>query len=323
MFISYLALLSALSLSAVSGYFSVVGLTTLFAGAIWEVAVMASVLEVAKLVTASWLYRNWHLTSKIMKAYLSVCVFVLVIITSLGVFGLLSKAHIDQQLKSNTGTAEQIAVLQSKLDLETSKIKDVEEQINQIDNAINKLTEKGQASTSLNAVNSQRRNKVELIKQKTEINSQIAQIRIEKSKLESEQKKIEAEIGPLKYIAEMIYGEENAKTHFDSAVRLIIIILVIVFDPLAVILLIAANSSLYKKREPVLEPQYVPMTKEEHDMMTKLKKKINRETEKLKNLVDKKQKEVIINNDEEEGGDGWLSSSIKMVKVDPNDIAKM
>lgn len=321
MFISYLALFTALSLSAVSGYFSIIGLTTLFAGATVQVAIMASVLEVAKLVTASWLYRNWHLTSSVMKAYLSVCVFVLVIITSLGVFGLLSKAHIDQQLKANTGTAEQITILKSKLDLETSKLEDVEQQISQIDNAINKLTEKGQASTSLNAVNSQRRNKNELIKQKNEINSQIAQIRVEKAKLESEQMKIEAEIGPLKYIAEMIYGEEDAKTHFDSAVRLIIVILVIVFDPLAVILLIAANSSLYRKKEPELEPQYVPMTKEEHDLMTKMKKRINRETEKLKNLVDKKQKEVTMNNEEE--GEGWLSSSIKMVKVDPNDIAKM
>lgn len=258
MFISLLALVAAIVLSFVSGYFSIIGLTTLFAGAFWPVVIMGSSLEFAKLVTASWLYRNWAQCSTFLKAYLTTAVCILILITSMGVFGFLSKAHIEQQLRLSTGVQDQIEILDSKIDFSQQTIDDYDKQIEQIDTAIKKFTELNQVSKSLKAVEDQRANRQSLIQLKDNEIQTISGLKTEKIKLESELKKQQAEVGPLKFIAELIYGQENAESHFDSAVRAVIVILVVVFDPLAVILLIAANQGLTNTRKPVTIPESIP-----------------------------------------------------------------
>jgi hypothetical protein len=241
--INFLALLSALAISVVAGYFSIIGLTVIFAGAFWPVIIMGSVLEVGKLVTASWLYRNWHLTSGFIKAYLTAAVALLMLITSMGIFGFLSKAHIEQQLLMSTGDAEQVEILDSKIQYQQEQIDDVDKQVAQIDGNIAKMTEKGQTKSSLQAIKQQKTVRDELISKKDVLIEEMSQLKTEKITAESRVKKLEAEVGPLKYIAALIYDEADTNT-LEKAVRLVIILLVLVFDPLAVVLLIAANIGL-------------------------------------------------------------------------------
>jgi hypothetical protein len=260
MFISLLALLAAIILSFVSGYFSIIGLTTLFAGAFWPIVIMGTSLEFAKLVTASWLYRNWVDCSAFLKTYLTSAVIILIVITSMGVFGFLSKAHIEQQLKMSTGVQDQIEILDSKITFAQQNIADTDVQLGQIDNAIAKLNDKGQAKSSLQAMSQQKKSREELVSKKEQQINVLSDLKMQKIKLDSELKIQQAEVGPLKFIAELIYGQDNAQSHFDSAVRAVIIILVVVFDPLAVILLIAANQGLTnttkRSKIPLSKPDY-------------------------------------------------------------------
>lgn len=258
MFISLLALLAAVILSCVSGYFSIIGLTTLFAGAFWPIVVMGTSLEFAKLVTASWLYRNWSACSTFLKSYLTAAVCILIVITSMGVFGFLSKAHIEQQLKLSTGIQDQVEILDSKIQFSQQNIDDYDKQLKQIDDAIAKLVEKGQAKSSLQAIEQQKKSRNEILSKKEKVIKEFSDLKTQKIQLDSELKKQQAEVGPLKFVAELIYGQENAQSHFDSAVRAVIIILVVVFDPLAVVLLIAANQGLTNSIKPVNIPESIP-----------------------------------------------------------------
>ena len=245
--INYIALLVALSLSVVSGYYSIVGLATIFSSAFYAVVFMGCVLEAGKLVTASWLYNNWSIAPRILKYYLTFAVIILMFITSMGIFGFLSKAHIDQTVTLNTGTSDQIKIIVSKINNEKDSIADLDKQIKQIDDAINKLTERGQASSSLSAADRQRKNRNDLLKKKEENVKNLSALTADKIKYESEFRRAEAEVGPIKYIADLIYGEADTG-QLEKAVRLVIIILVFVFDPLAVILLIAANVGIMHRR---------------------------------------------------------------------------
>ena len=139
MFIAILTLLSALSISGVAIFYSVIGLATIFPGAFWPVVIMGSVLEVGKLVTASWLYRNWRQTRFLLKTYLTIAVVVLSLITSMGIFGFLSKAHLEQNLAENTVT-QRIEIINSKITSEETYIK---RQLKIIERAENTLSNTG------------------------------------------------------------------------------------------------------------------------------------------------------------------------------------
>jgi hypothetical protein len=247
--INYLALVVALSVSAVSGYYSIIGLTAIFSASFWSIVIMGCVLEAGKLVTASWLYRNWKDTSLAIRTYLTAAVVVLMFITSMGIFGFLSKAHIDQGLSLTTGNADKIEIINNKIEVEQRAINDIDTQVEQIDKAISKMIEKGQAQSSLNAADKQRKLRNELILQKNTHIEALSKLREEKVPLESSIKKIEAEVGPIKYIAQLVF-ENSSSDNLERAVRGVILLLVVVFDPLAVVLLIAANSGMIKEEKP-------------------------------------------------------------------------
>lgn len=251
--INYLALVAALALSAVSGFYSVIGLTAIFASAFWPIIFMGSVLEVSKLVTASWLYNNWNVAPRFLRYYLTFAVLILMFITSMGIFGFLSRAHIEQSLNINTGATEQIQILNDKIAFQRQSIEDVDKQIQQIDAAISKMTERGQAANSLRAADQQRKNREVLVNKKEQYVQDISKLNEERIRLESSVKKLEAEVGPLKYIAELIYDNAD-QNQLEKAVRLVILLIVFIFDPLAVILLIAANVGL-KERKRLLKIQ--------------------------------------------------------------------
>ena len=241
MILALLTLFTALTISAVAAYYSIVGLIAIFSAAVIPIAVMGIVLEVGKLVTASWLYQNWKTVPKLLKGYLSFAVVVLMFITSLGIFGFLSKAHIAQTTLASDNTLE-IELIQSSIQRELTDISRAEKQLNLLDNALERYTELGAITKGLTARKEQEEERNDLTQTITDATETIATLTKNKSTLHKVQNAIEAEVGPIRYIAELIYGESTQEV-LESAVRGVIILLVLVFDPLAVLLLIAANMS--------------------------------------------------------------------------------
>ena len=249
--VNYLVLLTALSLSGVSAYYSIIGLTAIFAGSFLPVVIMGTTLEIAKIISTSWLYRNWKTCPFLLKSYLTFAIIILMLISSMGIFGFLSKAHIEQNLQISTGDADQILIVQTKISNEQSTIDDLNKQISQIDSAVTKMTDKGQAQSSLQAADKQRKLRDDLTKQKTQHVEILSNLKTEKVKLDSSIKKTEAEVGPIKYIAAAIYGSSGPDT-LELAVRWVILLLVVVFDPLAVVLLLAANHGITSNKKKLL-----------------------------------------------------------------------
>ena len=248
MFLTLITFISAISISLIAAGYSILGLATLFAGAYVPIIAMGSALEVGKLVAASWLYHNWRKNiPKSLKAYLFTSIIVLIFITSVGIFGFLSKAHLDQ-VKPTAGNTEQIALIDKKIKQEEKIIERAEKTLAQLDKALDVYIDKEYVSRGLKERNKQKEERDLLNKSIDEAMEKIANLNNSKSSINIEQLKLEADVGPLKYVAELIYGD-NAKDHFDSAVRIIILILIFVFDPLAVLLLIAANISLNQWRD--------------------------------------------------------------------------
>lgn len=243
MFLTLLTFLSAISISIIAAGYSIIGLATLFAGAVVPIIAMGTALEVGKLVAASWLYNNWRSdVPKLLKTYLFTAIIVLVLITSMGIFGFLSKAHLDQ-VKPTTGNTLNIQVIDKQINQQQVIIDRAEKTLNSLDKALDKYIDMEYVTRGLKERAKQKEERDQLNKTINEATARIVELNKNKSQIELEQIKIEAEVGPLKYVAELIYGDD-AKSHFDEAVRLVILILIFVFDPLAVLLLIAANISL-------------------------------------------------------------------------------
>jgi len=252
MILAYLLLLTGLTISAVAIYYSVIGLTAIFSAAAIPIIIMGSALEVGKLVCASWLKSNWDRAPGFMKYYMTTAVVVLMLITSMGIFGFLSKAHNDQNLVSGD--------VQSKLAIYDEKIKTAKEnievdrkQIKQMDDAVDQIMgrstdEKG--ADKANAVRkSQQKDRQALAKDIEANQKTISQLNDEAAPIRAENRKVEAEVGPIKYIAAFIYGANPDSSILERAVTWIIILIVIVFDPLAVIMLLASQMTFGWNRE--------------------------------------------------------------------------
>jgi hypothetical protein len=262
MFAIGITLLTALLLSAVAAYFSIVGLMAIFASAAIPIAVMGGTLELAKVVSASWVYRNWKTAPALIRYYLTIAIFVLSIITSLGIFGYLSKAHLDQAIPSGDIAAklalvdEKIKVEKDNIDVSRKAIKQMDESVDQV--MARSTDEKGaDKASSLRKAQQKERNR--LLNEIETYNKRVATLNEERAPIASEIRKVEAEVGPIKYIAALIYDTQNTDT-LEKAVRWVIIALVFVFDPLAILLLIAANISI-KQRNKKPEPEpIIPVT---------------------------------------------------------------
>ena len=271
--------ISAISISIIAAGYSIMGLATLFAGAVIPIIAMGSALEVGKLVAASWLYNNWRnpLVPKSIKAYLTGAVIVLIFITSMGIFGFLSKAHLDQVQPVSSNNIK-IELIDKQITQQQIIIDRSQKTLDQLDKALDKYIDMEYVTRGLKERKKQEDERNLLTTTINEASDKIAALTLKKSELALEQDKIEAEVGPIKYIAELIYGDE-AKDHFDKAVRWVIIVLIFVFDPLAVLLLIAANISLRTRKEAkeeVANTKKVNLTKElqkEKAKSAKLRKK--------------------------------------------------
>ncbi len=247
MILGVLTLFTALAISAVAAYYSIIGLIAIFSAAVIPIAVMGVVLELGKLVTASWLYHYWKKVPKLLKTYLISAVVILMFITSMGIFGFLSKAHIEQTTITSDKSLE-ISSVQSEIERHKKDIFRAEQSLQLLDNALKKYTDLGAVTKGLNARKEQQGERDELNESIQSATDKIATLTKKQFRLKKEQLQIESEVGPIKYIAELIYGE-STQSVIEDAVRWVIIIIVFVFDPLAVLLLISANITLKEERK--------------------------------------------------------------------------
>ena len=247
MVLALVTLITALGISAVAAFYSIVGLMAIFSASALSIAVMGIVLEIGKLITASWLYQNWKRVPFLLKSYLTIAVVILMFITSMGIFGYLSKAHIDQ----GSGTSElyvKVERLDNRIASERKIIKRAETQLSALDSALDKYLELGAVSKGLQKREDQEEERNSLTNIINKSQGKIDKLLDEKSEYKLQINSFEVEVGPLKYISALVYGDE-ALDYIDTAVRAVILILVFVFDPLAVLLIIAANISFAEYNE--------------------------------------------------------------------------
>jgi len=380
MFIAILTLISALSISAIAAFYSIVGLATIFPGAYWPVIAMGSALEVGKLVCASWLYRNWNNTNRALRGYLFSAVIVLCLITSMGIFGFLSKAHLETNFQSSNNS-QQISIINSQIKAEQDvierqqevikrnsgagggsgeRVAQLKDRLKQLDREVEAYTSQGATSTIFNdkvakGIELKNQQKTERdsidreIRQLTTANQgnnsaaeaqiarsqqRIQQLINQRAPLQSAQIKIDAEIGPIKYIGALAVDVGLAKeVDVEAAVRWVIIIIIFVFDPLAVLMLVAANQSLMQRfptltikpreiidlEKPDLDPPPAPEPK--NNIMDDIKKKYETQLkewqEKLARFNEKvpapaaKEIEIVPIKTEEKKADDTVSYVIK------------
>lgn len=252
MFLSYLMLLVALCLSAVAAFYSIVGLTAIFAAAVIPITIMGSILEIAKITVTIWLHEYWPLVKRAMKWYLVPAVFVLMVLTSMGIFGFLSKAHLDQSVPAGDITA-QVAIYDEKIKSERDTIEAAKTALRQMDAQVDQMlgrTSDDRGAERAVAIRRQQATERKRLQQDiANAQAQITKLNQERAPIASQARKVEAEVGPIKYVAALIYGDNPDSTLLERAVRWVIILIVAVFDPLAIMMLLAATESLKWERE--------------------------------------------------------------------------
>ena len=266
MIFAILLALSGLTLSAVAIYYSVIGLTAVFAAAFWPVVIMGTTLEISKLVAASWLKAYWTKIPLGMKVYMSTAVIVLMIITSMGIFGFLSKAHLDQNIVSGD-VQSKIVLVDEKIKIERENIANAQQVIKQMDAAVTGVIATGDqtvtlrdgstrvnsaAERSLQIRRSQAKDRAALTKQIEESQTRIITLQEEVAPIRAEMRQVEAKVGPIKYIAALIYGDNPDANILEKAVTWVIMIIVFVFDPLAILMLLGAQMTYKWHREKEL-----------------------------------------------------------------------
>ena len=275
-FLAYLALFSGLFLSLVAEYYSILGLTAIFSAAVIPVVIMGIALGLGKISATLWLKQNWAIAPWTMRGYLFTAITILMVITSMGIFGFLSKAHSDQSLVSGD-VQSKIAIYDEKIKTARENIEANRKQLKQMDEAVDQVMgrssdEKG-ADKAVSIRKAQSRDRSALAKD-TEANQKlIATLNDQAAPIRAEVRKVEAEVGPIKYIAAFIYGETNEGL-LEKAVTWVIIILIVVFDPMAVILLLASQVSFQNFRErenskPDYEPDDEPLTDQQIEQIKK------------------------------------------------------
>lgn len=247
----YLTFLSALLLSGIAAYYSIIGLASIFVGAFWPVVFMGSSLEFAKVVTTSWLYRNWRKIPFLLKTYLTVAVVILMLITSMGIFGYLSKSHLEQSTMIGP-IADKVAMYDEKIRTLKENIDANKLAIKQLDAAVDQVMARTEdskgAERSVQIRRAQQKERSRLNDEIAWSQKEIVKVTEEKAPIQNELRKSESDFGPIKYVAELIYGSSD-RDIIDKAVRLVIILIMLVFDPLAVLLLIAGNMTMKEQEE--------------------------------------------------------------------------
>jgi hypothetical protein len=268
-------LATALLLSLVAAYYSVAGLTAIFSAAAIPVIIMGGSLELGKIVATVWLHNNWKRAGWAFKAYLIPAVAFLMLLTSMGIFGYLSKAHSDQSLVSGDSMSkvaiydEKIKIAKETIDVNRKALKQMDEAVDQV---MGRSTSETGADKSVALRRNQQKERGRLLAEIQAEQKTIITLNEERAPLAAEFRQIEAEVGPVKYIAALVYGDNPDANVLEKAVRLVIIMIVLVFDPLALTLILAANKQFEWARqgrggfvhdEPAYPPDDGPLTDEQ------------------------------------------------------------
>jgi hypothetical protein len=250
-FLAYLALFSGLFLSLVAEYYSILGLTAIFSAAVIPVVIMGIALGLGKIAATLWLKQNWSIAPWSMRIYLFTAIIVLMIVTSMGIFGFLSKAHSDQSLVSGDVLAK-ISIYDEKIKTEKENIETNRKALKQMDEAVDQVMGRSSSETGADKAvairRSQQKERGRLQQDIAQSQQTIAALNEQRAPIAAEVRKVEAEVGPIKYIAAFVYGDTD-QTILEKAVTWVIVILIVVFDPMAVILLLASQISFQNFRE--------------------------------------------------------------------------
>ena len=245
--LSILTFITSLAIAAVAAWYSIIGLTTIFSAAVVPIIIMGVVLEIGKLVAAAWVYQNWKETNVLLKSYLVSAIVVLMLITSMGIYGFLSKSHIDAGINT-TEISVKLERLDNRINGEQRQIDRAEKTLKQLDDRLEKMNEGWFITRGIQQREKEQEERQQLNNIIKKSESEIDKLLDKKSEYQLEVKNFEVEVGPIKYIAALVYGDE-AKNYLDNTVRYVILLLIFVFDPLAVLLLISANQSYRKELE--------------------------------------------------------------------------
>ena len=252
----YLLLGNAIALSVIAEFYAIMGLMAIFSGSPIAIAIMGGVLGLSKIVVTSWLYRNWNQTTLLLKSYFSIAICVLMLLTSMGIFGYLSKAHLDQGVVSGD-VAAAVSLIDEKINIQKENINAARKTISQLDSqvdaALSRSTDTAGADRSSSIRRSQARERTRLIEEISTGQKEIAKLNEERAPIAVELRKAEAEVGPIKYIAAFIYEDSTNQNSLEKAVRWLIVLIVLVFDPLAVLMFIAVNQTLMRQKPQLKE----------------------------------------------------------------------
>jgi hypothetical protein len=271
MFFSYFTLFVALSVSAIAAWYSIIGLTAIFAAAVVPIIIMGGALEVAKITATVWLHQYWDRARWLMKLYLTAAVIILMIITSMGIFGFLSRAHIEQSAPIGDSVA-QIEIIDERIAIEQEVIEQYRRDLTILNQQIERFSELGAVTRGVNARAAQQEERQAIFDRIESSQQTITDLRQQRAPFAADVRKIETEVGPIKYIAALIYGDNPDQNLLEKAVRWVIILLVVVFDPLAIMLVLAGVESIKWNREkravvapptPAYEPDDGPLTDEQ------------------------------------------------------------
>lgn len=267
-----ITLISALAISGIAAFYSVIGLMQIFVGSAVAIAVMGAALEFGKVVSAAWLHNNWHREGyRILRYYLVGAVVALMFITSMGIFAFLSKAHSEVSAETRDVVA-QVEVINERISYLDSEKERSEQALGLLDAAIDEYIELGYVTRGLDARREQAEEREYLNSEIRRIESDQAVLRDQRFDLEQTNRNYQAEVAPVYYIAGLIYGNSDEET-LDKAVRLVIIIIIFVFDPLAILLLIASQASFKFARGGATGKS---LSKEEKDILDKKRRIIQR-----------------------------------------------
>lgn len=298
--------ITAIALSACAAYYSVMGLLAIFAAAVIPIFIMGSLLEAAKLVVASWLYRSWKEIPILMKSYFTSALVILMILTSMGIFGYLSKAHLDQAVPTGD-VMSKVSILDEKIKTEKENIDVARKQIKQLDEQVDQTIGRSADSQgverSLQIRRGQQKERATLLAEIGSAQTRLARLNEERAPIAAEARKVEAEVGPIKYIAALIYDDAAGEDVLEKAVRWVIIMIVLVFDPLAVLLLVAANWQMKREQQdlamkvfagnPEIKPAPEPLPEESKSIISNFFRKPKEDTSTLEVFEHATTKKVI------------------------------
>jgi hypothetical protein len=269
MLFGYILLLIALTISSVAAFYSIAGLTAIFAAAFWPIVIMGGVLELGKVATTVWLHKYWEKASWQFKAYLVPAIAILMLITSMGIFGFLSKAHLDQAVPAGD-ISSQVQIFDDKIKTQKDNIEAARKALTQmdaqVDQKLSRTTDDKGAERAVQIRRSQAKERSALQNEISAAQKVIVKLQEERAPVASQARKVEAEVGPIKYIAALIYGDNPDANLLEKAVRWVIILIVLVFDPLALVLILAADQTFeWHRPRKKLPFEIVEDPKEEKD----------------------------------------------------------